>query len=106
MVEQYDIYWTKLDPTQGGEMAKTRPCVVISPTGLNKHLKTVIVIPITSTIRNVSFRVHCFLSGREGEIAVDQIRSIDKGRLKRKIDKLSNKEIDKLREVLNEMFCL
>lgn len=60
MVEQYEVYWVELDPTQGGEMAKTRPCVVVSPTGLNNHLKTVVVAPVTSTIRNVSFRVRCF----------------------------------------------
>lgn len=105
MVEQYEVYWVELDPTQGGEMAKTRPCVVVSPTDLNNHLKTVIVAPVTSTIRNVSFRVRCFLSGRNGEIAADQLRAIDKSRIKRKIGELNNAEIEDLQEVFRQMFC-
>lgn len=105
MVEQYEVYWVELDPTQGGEMAKTRPCVVVSPTDLNSHLKTVVVVPVTSTIRNVSFRVRCFLAGRNGEIAADQLRAIDKSRIKRKIGKLNYKEIEELREVFRQMLC-
>lgn len=50
-IQQYEVYWISLDPTQGGEMAKTRPCVVISPNEMNQYLRTVIIVPITSTIR-------------------------------------------------------
>ncbi|WP_390504088.1 type II toxin-antitoxin system PemK/MazF family toxin, partial [Phocaeicola vulgatus] len=93
MVEQYEIYWVDLDPTRGGEMAKTRPCVVVTPLELNMYLTTVVVVPITSTIRNYPYRVACSVSGRDGEIATDQIRTVDKGRLKRKIGNLNFSEI-------------
>ena len=104
-IEQYDIYWVDLDPTRGGEMTKTRPCVVVSPSELNKYLMTVIIAPITSTLRNYPYRVHCSITGREGEIATDQIRTVDKGRLKRKMGSLTPNEVNKLREVLRQMFC-
>ncbi len=105
MVEQYDVYWVELDPTRGGEMAKTHPCIVITPSNLNMYLKTVIIAPITSTIRNYPYRVLCSVAGREGEIATDQIRVVDKSRLKRKICNLNSNEIKKLRDVFRQMFC-
>ena len=105
MVVQYGIYWVELDPTVGGEMAKTRPCVVVSPEDLNAYLTTVIIVPITSTIRSYPFRIGCSVLGRTGEIAADQIRTIDKSRLKKQIDKLSEKEIGNLQDVLNRMLC-
>ena len=84
MVEQYGVYWVELDPTRGGEMAKTRPCVVVTPSDLNMYLTIVVIAPITSTIRNYPYRVLCSVAGRDGEIATDQIRTVDKSRLKRK----------------------
>lgn len=106
MVKQYNVYWVELDPTKGGEMAKTRPCVIVSPDELNQHLSTIIIAPITSTIRNYPFRVQCSLMGKKGEIAADQIRTIDKGRLKKHIAKLTEKEIRNLQNVFNQMLCL
>ncbi len=106
MVKQYDVYWVDLNPTQGGEIAKIRPCVIVSPTSLNNHLKTVIIAPITSTIRNVSFRVGYSIAGRDGEIAADQIRMVDKKRLKKAIGTLSSLEIAELQQILHQMFCL
>lgn len=105
MVEQYEVYWIELNPTRGGEMAKTRPCVVVTPSDLNMHLTTVVIAPVTSTIRNYPFRVLCSVAGRDGEIATDQIRTVDKSRLKRIIGKLNNKEIEELREVFRQMLC-
>ena len=105
MVEQYEVYWVELDPTRGGEMAKTRPCVVVTPSDLNMYLTTVVIVPITSTIRNYPYRVLCSVAGREGEIATDQIRTVDKSRLKRKIGDLNFSEIKRLREVFQQMFC-
>ena len=105
MVEQYEVYWVELDPTRGGEMAKTRPCVVVTPSDLNMYLTTVVIVPITSTIRNYPYRVLCSGAGREGEIATDQIRTVDKSRLKRKIGDLNFSEIKRLREVFQQMFC-
>ena len=106
VVEQFSIYWVELDPTRGGEMNKTHPCVVISPEELNAHLSTVIIAPVTSTIREYPYRVHCFIMERDGEIATDQLRVIDKGRLKEEIGRLDEEEISNLRSVLNQMFCL
>ena len=105
MVEQFGIYWVELDPTRGGEMAKTRPCVVVSPSELNMHLSTVIIAPITSTIRNYPYRVMSSVAGRDGEIATDQIRTVDKGRLKKKIGNLKPREIKDLKDIFRQMFC-
>lgn len=105
VIKQYDIYWIDLNPTQGSEISKIRPCVVISPKELNDNLNTVIIIPITSTLRNYPFRIRCSLANKAGEIVTDQIRTVDKSRLKGKIGKLSEQEIEKLREILNEMLC-
>jgi len=105
-VTQYDVCWVELDPAQGSEIAKTRPCVVVSPDELNAHLNTVVVVPLTSVLRNYPFRVQCIVAGKKGELAVDQIRTIDKSRLKNKpLGKLSDTEIRALQDVINEMFC-
>ncbi|WP_439581880.1 type II toxin-antitoxin system PemK/MazF family toxin [Dyadobacter bucti] len=102
-VRQYEVYWISLDPTQGSEIAKTRPCVVVSPDELNQFLRTVIVIPVTSTIKNYPWRVHCVVAGRDGSIAVDQIKVIDRIRIGSKIAVLSKREIIQLKEVMKKM---
>lgn len=105
MVKQYGVYWVELNPTRGGEMAKTRPCVVVSPADLNLYLKTVIIAPLTSTLRDYPYRVRCRIDGREGEIAADQVRTVDKSRLKGFLGMLSEAEVTRLREVFREMLC-
>ena len=105
MVKQFDIYWVNLNPTVGAEMQKIRPCVVVSPDELNQHLSTVVVIPITSTIHNYPYRVACQVNERNGEIATDQIRTIDKSRLKSRISSLTPDEQSALQNVLRQMFC-
>lgn len=105
VIEQYGVYWVDLNPTQGCEISKIRPCVVVSPKELNDNLNTVIIIPITSTLRNYPYRVRCILNNKSGEIITDQIRSIDKSRIKSKMSVLAEQEIEKLREILNEMLC-
>lgn len=105
MVNRFDVHWVELDPTRGSEITKTRPCVIISPDELNRHLNTVIIIPITSTLRDYPFRVRCTLMGRKGEIITDQIRAVDKCRLRGKIGSLSEDEIFQLQYVLNQMLC-
>jgi mRNA interferase MazF len=104
MVEQFDFYWTDLNPTIGAEMQKVRPCVVVSPKELNQYLATVIIIPITSSIHGYPYRVACHIDGRSGEIVTDQIRTVDKRRLKKKIATLSTDERIKLQDVLRQMF--
>ena len=105
MVSQFDVFWVDLNPTIGAEMQKTRPCVVVSPQELNNHLDTVIIIPITSAIHAYPYRVRCRIMGRDGEIATDQIRTIDKRRLKKHITTLSEGEITLLQDILRQMFC-
>ncbi len=100
---QYEVYWISLDPSQGSEMTKTRPCVIISPNELNLHLRTVIIAPITSTIRNYLWRVLCIIADKKGEIAVDQIKVVDKTRIGSKTSKLSIKEISQIKEVIQRM---
>lgn len=102
MVKQYEIYWVSLDPTRGSEIKKTRPCLIISPDEANKHLNTVLIAPITSTIRRFPMRKGIVLKKKKGQIALDQIRCIDKLRLSNKIDALDKTEIKKLRLLLKE----
>jgi mRNA interferase MazF len=103
VVKQYEVYWISLDPTQGSEIAKTRPCVVVSPDDLNRSLRTVVIIPITSTIKKYPWRVDCVIQNKNGSIAADQIRVVDKTRLGSKIGNLSSLEIKELKHVLQEM---
>lgn len=106
MVSQFEVYWVDLNPTVGAEMQKIRPCVVVSPQELNDHLDTVIIVPVTSAIHGYPYRVRCYIMDREGEIATDQIRTIDKRRLKRSIGILSDDEKDMLQDALQQMFCV
>ena len=105
MVSQFEVYWVDLNPTIGAEMQKIRPCVVVSPQELNDHLDTVIIVPITSAIHGYPYRVGCRIMGRNGEMATDQIRTIDKRRLKQRITLLKANEISALQDVLHQMFC-
>ena len=105
MVRQFDVYWVDLNPTVGAEMQKIRPCVVVSPRDLNDHLDTVIIVPVTSAIHGYPYRVGCRIMNRDGEIATDQIRTIDKRRLKSRVATLASSEIAMLQDVLHQMFC-
>ncbi len=102
-VHQYEVYWIALDPTQGSEMAKTRPCVVVSPDEMNEFLKTLIIIPITSTIKTYPWRISCIISNKQGSIATDQIKVIDRARIGSKIGKLSKSEVGLLKDALHKM---
>lgn len=97
-LSRFDIWWANLDPTIGHEIKKTRPVVIISPDELNRHLGTVLVAPLTSTIRPYPFRVNTVVSEIPGQIALDQIRALDKVRLIKRIDALPQ---DKWREVIS-----
>ncbi len=104
MVKQYDIHWVDLNPTRGSEINKKRPCLIISPKEMNDNLNTLIVAPLTSTMRNYPTRVAVTVNKKKGQIALDQIRSIDKTRLSNKMDSLNKLSIKKVKEVLIEMF--
>lgn len=103
-IERFSVYWIDLDPTKGSEMKKTRPCIVVSPDELNRHLNTVIIVPLTSTIRNYPFRVRCLVADREGQAAIDQLKTVDKSRIGKYISSLRKSEIQEIKEVLRQMF--
>ncbi|KAF0140847.1 MAG: mRNA interferase [Stygiobacter sp.] len=104
MFSRFDVYFVNLDPTVGSEIKKTRPCVIISPNEMNHHISTVIVAPITSKLRNYPTRVSCKVEGKQGQIVLDQIRTVDKERLIKKVDALNKLTQSKVLSVLKEMF--
>lgn len=104
-INQYDVFWVSLDPATGSEIAKKRPCVVVSPDELNEHLRTVIIAPLTSTIKNYPFRVNCIVGGKQGSVALDQIRAVDKTRISSSMGHLKQSEIEAVKSVLMEMLC-
>ena len=104
VIMQYEIYWVNLDPTQGSEISKTRPCVVISPDDLNTYLNTIIIAPLTSTIKsNYPWRTKCIVNAKAGVIAIDQLRTIDRSRLVNRMGKLTISDIKSLKESLKQM---
>ncbi len=84
-------------------MAKTRPCVVVSPDEMNQFLRTLVIIPITSTVKIYPWRVQCVISDRQGSVAADQIKVVDKTSIGSKIGKLSKAEVAALKEVIQKM---
>jgi len=95
-----DVYMVDLNPTKGAEIRKTRPAVIISPDEMNSTLKTIIITPLTSTIRAYPFRIDCTFQKKRGQIALDQIRSLDKKRL---IKKMGNFSTSKMNSILNKL---
>ena len=104
VVKRFEIYFADLDPTIGSEINKTRPCLIVSTDDINRALNTVIVAPLTSTIRNYPTRVNCVVSGKNGQIALDQLRTVDKQRLSEKLEVLDPKTGKLVLEVIAEMF--
>jgi mRNA interferase MazF len=103
-VRRGEVYLIDLDPTRGSEIQKTRPCVVVSPDELNAHLRTVIVAPLTTGGKAYPFRVACRFANKSGHIATDQLRTVDRERLVRRLGQLSAPTLGQLLGVLKEMF--
>lgn len=104
-MKRYDVRWARLDPTQGGEMAKTRPVVIVSLDALNDRLSTVTVCPLTSQLHPTwRTRLGVRVGGRHAEIAVDQIRTVSKARLGKKLGALSSGDASLLRRLITEMY--
>ncbi len=103
-VNQYQIVLVNLDPTIGSEMKKTRPCVIISPDEMNKYLKTIVVAPMTSSSKDYPTRVEVKHNNTKGWVVIDQIRTIDKVRVVKKFELLSEKEIQKVKNVIKETY--
>ena len=104
MYSRFEIYYVNLDLTIGREIKKTRPCVIISPDEMNRNISTIIIAPITSKLRNYPTRIACKVEGRQGQIVLDQIRTVDKKRLTKKIDKFNKSTQTKIIGRLIEMF--
>ncbi len=99
-----EVYLVELDPTRGSEIRKTRPCLVVSPDELNHHLRTVIVAPMTTGGQAYPFRPACRFGGKSGRVALDQLRTVDRERLSRRLGVLSPAGIAAVFAVLAEMF--
>ena len=104
-VRRYDIYLVNLDPTQGSEMQKMRPCVVISPDEMNRYISTVIIAPMTSTQRDYPSRVNVTFQRKKGQVVLDQIRAVDKSRLVKRLGVLPDARAREGAGVLREMFA-
>ncbi len=104
MVNRFNVYLISLDPTKGSEINKTRPCLVVSPDQMNQGLKTVIIAPMTTKIRDLPTRVQTNFQGKNGEIALDQIRTVDKQRLFKKVGKIHPNTALKVSAILTEIF--
>lgn len=101
-----EVYLVSLNPTKGGEIRKTRPCVVVSPDELNANLRTHIVAPMTTGSHTYPFRISCRFQGKAGHVVLDQIRTVDRSRLVQRLGRLSSQALEKSLLALNEMFTL
>ena len=103
-MKRFDVVLVDLEPTIGSEIRKTRPCAIVSPDVMNHALSTIIIAPMTSTIKRYPTRVATRFKNRNGEIALDQIRSISKQRVKKNLGKLTLEAQKKICSLLEEMF--
>ncbi|MDA8159371.1 MAG: type II toxin-antitoxin system PemK/MazF family toxin [Desulfobacteraceae bacterium] len=105
VVKRFEVYLVSLDPTVGREICKTRPCLVISPDEMNRYVATVIVAPLTTKGREYPTRVNCFFNGKEGQVVLDQIRTVDKSRLAHKLGEIDPKTKAEVLSVIAEIFA-
>lgn len=104
-VKRFEVHLINLDPTIGKEIKKSRPCFVVSPDEMNRHLATIIVAPMTTKGLNYPTRIACEFQGKSGQIVLDQIRTVDKSRLIKKLGKLDIPTQNRTLEVLRDMFA-
>jgi mRNA interferase MazF len=102
-MEQYDIFLINLDPTIDHEIKKARPCLLISPNEMNENIATVIIAPMTTKSHKYPTRVKISFNGTKGWVVLDQIRSVAKKRILKKIGKLSAKNIEEVKNIIREM---
>jgi len=104
-VTRGDVHLVRLDPTLGSEIQKTRPCVIVSPDELNDHLRTVIVAPMTTGGRAYPWRIRCKFQRRSGYVVLDQMRTVDRERLVKRLGALSTETMTAVLSALQEMFA-
>lgn len=100
-----DVFLVELNPTRGREIRKTRPCVVVSPDELNENMGTFIVAPLTTGGYPYPFRIECTFQGKSGHIVLDQLRTVDRSRLEKKLGVIDSSTLAESLEVLQEMFA-
>lgn len=105
VVERFDVFLINLDPTVGSEIKKARPCLIISPDEMNRYIRTLIVAPMTTAGKKYPTRVRCKFQGKKGQIVLDQIRTIDKSRLIRKIGTVEPQVQAEVISTLQSMFA-
>ena len=103
-VKRFDVYLVTLDPTKGSEIRKTRPCLVISPDDMNRHIRTVIVAPMTTKGRPYPTRIACTFEGKKGQVVLDQLRTVDKSRLVQRLGRISKTTQANVFDVLAQLF--
>ena len=105
VVKRFEVYLVNLDPTLGREIQKTRPCLIISPDEMNDHISTVILAPMTTKGKEYPTGVKCQFEGKKGQIVLDQIRTVDKIRLVKKLGKISVSTRKEVLVILLDMFA-
>jgi mRNA interferase MazF len=105
VAKRFDVYLVSLDPTVGKEIQKTRPCVVVSPDEMNLYLGTVIIAPMTTQKHAYPMRVGCQFQGKAAEVVLDQLRTVDRARLLKRLGRISPKTQKAILTVLAEMFA-
>ncbi|MDO5616630.1 MAG: type II toxin-antitoxin system PemK/MazF family toxin [Cruoricaptor ignavus] len=103
-LKQYEIILVNLDPTIGSEVKKTRPCLVLSPNEMNRNIQTIVVAPITNSSKNYPTRIEIKGNSTKGFVMIDQIRTIDKQRVMKVFNKISESEIKKVKDIIMETF--
>lgn len=99
-----EVFLVELDPTRGSEIRKTRPCLIVSPDELNHHLRTTIVAPLTTGGHKYPYRVPCRFQGKSGRIVLDQLRTVDNGRLRKRLGAVTPHTLQAVLRVLAELF--
>jgi mRNA interferase MazF len=105
VVRRFDVYLVALDPTIGSEIKKTRPCLVVSPDEMNVHIATVLVAPMTTRRRPYPTRIPCRFQGKSGEIVLDQLRTVDRARLVKRLGRITPATQNEVLSALAEMFA-
>ena len=105
-VKRFEVYLVSLDPTRGSEIKKTRPCLIISPDEMNRHIRTVIVAPMTTKGRSYPTRVDCTFKGKTGQVVLDQIRTVDKSRLAKRLGRIDKSTGVAVLNTLSKLFAL
>jgi mRNA interferase MazF len=105
VVRRFDVYLVNLDPTVGREIQKARPCLIISPDEMNRYIGTVIIAPMTTKGRGYPTRVACTFQGKRGQVVLDQIQTVDKSRLIKRLGRIDGQTQTAVLSVLNEMFA-